>query len=79
MNNDASPVEQNTIENISVAYLKLMIIFLIWFFCPMKTWKNLPQRLLIIGPIFFLYANRPKTSSNLNFCSIKNAYRVTYI
>ena len=23
------------------------------FFFPMKTWKNRPQKLLIIGPIFF--------------------------
>ena len=38
----------------------------------MKTWKNHPQKLLIIGPhFFFSIANRPKTSPNLIFCSIK--------
>ena len=39
---------------------------------PLKTWKNCPQNLLIIGPnCFFSPANRPKTSPNLIFCSIK--------
>ena len=30
--------------------------------------------MLIIGPIFFPCWNRPKTSPNLNFCSIENAH-----
>ena len=40
---------------------------------PLKTWKNCPQKLLIIGPqsFFFSIANRPKISPNLIFCSIK--------
>ena len=33
--------------------------------------KKQPQELLIIGPNFFHIANWPKTSPNLNFCSIK--------
>jgi hypothetical protein len=41
----------------------------------MKTWKNHPQKLLIIVPNFLSIANRPKTSPNLNFCSIKIAQR----
>ena len=43
-----------------------------FFFLTLKTWKNHPKKLLIIGPIFFFrIANRPKSSPNLNSCSIK--------
>ena len=38
----------------------------------MKTWKNCQQKLLIIGPIFFSIANRPKTSPSLIFLFHKN-------
>ena len=40
---------------------------------PLKTWKNCPQKLLVIGPqsFFFSIANLPKISPNLIFCSIK--------
>ena len=35
--------------------------------------KNRPEKLLIIVPnFFFSITNRPKTSPNLIFCSIKN-------
>ena len=45
-----------------------------------KTWKNHPQKLPIIGPIFMGgIAHRPKTSPNLNFCSIKIFHCVTYV
>ena len=38
----------------------------------LKTWKKSPQKLLIFGPnLFFSFANWPKTSPNLIFCSIK--------
>ena len=37
------------------------------FFLPMKTWKNRPQKL----------PNRPKSSPNLNSCSIKISHRAT--
>ena len=38
----------------------------------LKTWKNCPQKLLIIGPnFFFSIANQPKTSPNHIFCFIK--------
>ena len=45
----------------------------------LKIWKNKPQKLLNIRPIFFSIANQPKTSPNLNFCSIKTTHRATYI
>ena len=38
------------------------------FFLPMKTWKNQPQKLLIIGPKFLFQST---ISPNLIFCSIK--------
>ena len=42
--------------------------------------KNKPQKLLIIGPIFFFsIANRPKISPNLIFFSIKKATCATSI
>ena len=42
--------------------------------------KNCPQKLLIIRPNFFVsIANQPKTSLNLNFCSIEIAHRMTYV
>ena len=38
----------------------------------LKTWKNHPQKMLIIDPNFFLsIANQPKISPNHIFCSIK--------
>ena len=50
-------------------------------FLPPKTWKKLPQKLLIISPQFFSFsiANRLKTSPNLNLCSLKIAHRATYV
>ena len=42
---------------------------------PLKTWKNNPQKLLIIGSDpFFITANRLKSSRNLNSCSIKKRW-----
>ena len=43
------------------------------FFLPMKTWKNWPKKLLIIGPIFFL--SNAKSTPNLNFCFIRISHR----
>ena len=37
-----------------------------------KMKKKIPQKLLILDPIFFSIANWPKTSQNNIFCSIKN-------
>ena len=37
------------------------------------SWKNRPQKLLIIGPHFFCIGNRPITSPNLIFCFIKKS------
>ena len=37
----------------------------------MKSWKKRPQKLIIISCYFFSNANRPKSSPNLNSCSIK--------
>ena len=42
-------------------------IFFFKFFLPMKTWKKRPQKL----------PNRPKSSPNLNSCSIKISHRRT--
>ena len=45
----------------------------------MKTWKKRSQKLLIIGPdFFFSNANGPKSSPNLNSCSIKISHRLLY-
>jgi hypothetical protein len=42
--------------------------------------KKLPSKVAHNQPNFFIStANRPKTSPNLNFCSIKNAHRATYV
>ena len=47
-------------------------------FFALENIKKRPQKLLIIGPnFFFRIANRTKTSTNLNFCSIKIALRAT--
>ena len=47
---------------------------------PMKTWKNCPQKLLIIESNFILqYCQWPKISPNLIFCSIKMAPWATSI
>ena len=44
----------------------------------MKTWKNRPQKLLIIDPnFFFSNADWPKSSPNFNSCSIKISRRGT--
>ena len=46
--------------------------------CPWKTWKNRPQKLLIIDPnFFFSNADWPKSSPNFNSCSIKISRRGT--
>ena len=37
--------------------------------------KKTPSKVAHNRPIFFSTANQPKTSPNLNFCSIKNAHR----
>ena len=57
----------------------IQYIFQNLFFFAHEGIKKRPQKLLIIGPIFFSIANRPKTSTNLNFCSMKIAHRVTYV
>ena len=43
------------------------------FFLPMKTWKNPPSKVAHNRPKFYFFsnANRPKSSPNLNSCSIK--------
>ena len=48
-------------------------------FLPLKTWKDHPQYLVMSSPdtFFFSTANRPKSSPNLNFCSIKISHRRT--
>ena len=54
------------------------------FFLSLKTWKNYPQKLLIIGPsaFFFSVADRPKTCRNHIFplhknVSLRNFYIMT--
>ena len=39
--------------------------------------KNTPSKVAHNQPNFFSIANRPKTSRNINFCSIKIAHRAT--
>ena len=49
------------------------------FFAP-ENMKKLLSKVAHNHPnFFFSIANRPKTSPNLNFCSIKIAHRVTYV
>ena len=46
----------------------------------LENMKNLPSK---VGhnqtKSFFSIANWPRTSLNINFCSIKNAHRTTYV
>ena len=53
--------------------------FLFFSFNPEILWINQPQKLLIIGPIFFFFsnANQPKSSPNLISCSMKMSHHGT--
>ena len=55
-------------------------IFKFIFFAHENMKKKRPQKLLVIGPIFFFStANVPRTSPNLKFCSMKLAHCTTYV
>ena len=83
---------QDTIENVSVAYLQFMIsIFYLHFSADSTiyekkisnfffTHENMTIQPSKVAHNFFLsIANWPKKSPNLNSCSVKIALRATYV
>ena len=60
--------------------LTLHCFFLIYFFLAHDNVEKLPSKTAHNQyPFFFITANQPKTSPNLNLCSIEIAHRISYL